>query len=81
MTHAILLLSQSAPRGELPVSSDEEEEDKHAKIDASQADGGSKICRKGTGFVHAGELPGSDDEEEEPSHHVQIQDLPVAGLG
>jgi len=40
---------------------------------------GSKLTRKGTGFVHVGELPPSDDEDEDEDEdtgaaHVKIQD-------
>eukprot|EP00929_Paragymnodinium_shiwhaense_P019205 TRINITY_DN1317_c0_g1_i1.p1 TRINITY_DN1317_c0_g1~~TRINITY_DN1317_c0_g1_i1.p1 ORF type:complete len:1262 (-),score=481.25 TRINITY_DN1317_c0_g1_i1:205-3990(-) len=85
--------------GELPPSDDEDEEEDEApkkpsgsskvKIDDKKGDGGgadagSKLARKGTGFVHMGELPPSDDEDEEEDEtapaaakkdgHVHIND-------
>eukprot|EP00444_Apocalathium_aciculiferum_P049544 CAMPEP_0183514374 /NCGR_PEP_ID=MMETSP0371-20130417/12835_1 /TAXON_ID=268820 /ORGANISM="Peridinium aciculiferum, Strain PAER-2" /LENGTH=682 /DNA_ID=CAMNT_0025711763 /DNA_START=32 /DNA_END=2078 /DNA_ORIENTATION=- len=49
------------------------EEGTVAESEAKPVDGGVKMPRKGTGFVHVGELPPSDDEDEDEDDEEEEQ--------
>jgi len=87
LTHPFLKLAPKLPP---PVPPSAEEVAKKPRFiqdegtDESTGEEGTKLTRKGTGFVHVGELPPSDDEDEdedEEDKHVQIKDTGGEGEG
>jgi len=55
------------------------EEGAAAESEAKPVDGGVKMARKGTGFVHMGELPPSDDEDEDEDDEEEEEEQPQRG--